>query len=209
MTQPNGQQPARRRPPVVRDDGLPVVVWRAWVLRPDRRSQGGRPLLTGIYGYPWRGPELEAKCTQQDAASGLPALGPERTDRYHRVIPDPACTCGIYARKEQLTDPPRVWRRHPQVSGFVELSGRIIETEDAYRAQRARIVGPLRLTLPGPPAWLEAVAGRPLAPLRVTTDEQRYRVSYRRGSSGVPVHVWHEQVRRGIAARYGVALVTL
>lgn len=53
-----------------------------------------------------------------------------------KTVPGWDCTCGIYATKTEQ----RVWSSDPLVFGRVELSGHVIEHEDGYRAERARIV---------------------------------------------------------------------
>lgn len=54
-------------------------------------------------------------------------------DRLPHHAPDWDCRCGIYGLKEM---PVSV---EPGVTGIVELSGQVIEHEDGYRAEKARI----------------------------------------------------------------------
>ena len=61
------------------------------------------------------------------------------------------------------------------VSGFVELSGRRIETHAGFRSQYGRVVGPLRISLPAPPPWLGALSGRVARPYRVLVGDRSYR----------------------------------
>jgi hypothetical protein len=60
------------------------------------------------------------------------------------LAPDPDCSCGIYALKPGVPLPYYALRR-VTVEGTVELSGRVIEATRGYRAEHARILGPLRL----------------------------------------------------------------
>ena len=135
--------------PSVRVDPSPLVVWRTWLIAPERRrsSSTTTPMLTGLMGFPWRGPELDAKCTIQDPnPAGNPFARPT-VDRHHRKIPDPDCTCGLYAGRDDLVGPPMrlVPRGIPIATGFVELSGHVLESEQHWRAGHARIVGPLQI----------------------------------------------------------------
>lgn len=194
---------------IVYDAAPPVVVWRSWLLVPSTRRSVGGPLLTGMQGYPWLGAQLEAKCLQQVADATVADWATVRVDRHHPSVPAAHCTCGIHAVRDELNTPPHRWIRQPVVSGFVELSGRRVESARGYRSQYGRMVGPLRLRLPDPPPWLGLLSGQPPQPCRVLAGPHRYRVLWRPGRAGTPIHVWEEQMRRGLAARYGVALVVL
>jgi hypothetical protein len=72
-------------------------------------------VLVGHYGQPWPTSTMEAHC-----AVGHPA-------------PDWDCNCGIYATKQQFGS-------FGHVFGQVAMEGIVIEHEDGYRAERARIV---------------------------------------------------------------------
>lgn len=187
-----------------------MVVWRSWILAPPpRNGYGKEPVLTGTQGFPWWAAELEAKCTQQDRDDTVAGFATFRVDRHHPAIPEANCTCGIYAHRDELTRPASLWQRQPMVSGFVELTGRRIETVDGFRSQHARMIGPLRLRLPGPPPWLGLASSGQPEPRRIVTGPRGFKVLWRRGRAGLPVHVWEEQMRRGIAARYGIPLLML
>ena len=72
--------------------------------------------LLGAWGTVWRGPQLHARC-----AKGT------------HLAPAWNCACGIYGLKA----PPSP--QGDQVVGLVELSGKVIEHEDGYRAEHAAI----------------------------------------------------------------------
>ncbi len=184
------------------------VVRRSWKLVPG--PQG--PLLTGIFGFPWRHPVLQARCTDTEIGSG-PVFGNMRVDRHHRRVPSLDCTCGIYA-----SDEPQVgWLlRHSlmdsaMVTGFVRLSGRVLVTGPVYRAEEAHVVGPLTLT-PPPPRWPRRVGARlgvNRQIRRVTEDADRYLFWYTAGRRGVPIGEWYQQMSEALARRYAVEVVRL
>ena len=154
--------------PSLNGDGK--TVWRRWRVVPDRH----RALLTGLLGFPWRGPMLEARCTAVDPTS--------MRGHYHRVTPALGCTCGIYAAADDLdsTVLPRSPWGEPIVEGFVKLSGRVIREGPAIRASHAVITGPLILRpgRPHPPFH----AG--LQPRRLVNRGDRFRVKWTRHRSG-------------------------
>jgi hypothetical protein len=190
------------------------VLWRSWHVVPDT-PPGGQPvaLLTGIFGFPWREPVIDAKCTEQDRA----VLGVDmakQVDRHHRVVPDPSCTCGIYAGRDELVRPriARPPRSRPLVTGFVALAGRVIQERDVYRAQQARIVGPLTLWLGRPPLSAAAVAralGRRPRPQRVVTVRDRFEVVWTASRAGTPVAEWLARTAGELARRYGVDVIAI
>ena len=69
------------------------------------------------------------------------------------------------------------------------------------------MVGPLRIALPAPPPWLGMTSGRAPAAHRVLVGRRGYRVLWKPATAGLPVHVWEEQMRRGLAVRYGARVV--
>lgn len=181
-------------------------MWRTWLVRPDR---DGAPILTGIFGYPWPAATLDARCLHTERTSPLP-FTTATTGRYHRVVPDPACTCGVYAVRDPIQGAPRFVRvrSEPVVTGLVRLSGRVLAEPDRFRAQRATIVGPVALALPPPPLPVRLVA--PAArPRRVFPDAARYRVSWAGGSRGEPVARWRERTTAALMERYGVPVVSV
>jgi hypothetical protein len=123
-------------------DGIePIVGFRMWLYTIHRFQPQLHPInslghTTGP--SPWDGAEsgwVVASC----------AAGP--VDPEH--VPGWSCTCGFYATKNLpqfckaivLVDlPPREdGVKHGWIFGRVELAGKIVEHDDGYRAQRARI----------------------------------------------------------------------
>lgn len=204
---PTGAPPAEHGAP----GGRRPVLWRTWMVRPERVPAGGTvPLLTGLFGFPWRQATMDAKCTQRDRA--IDGFGMSTTmDRHHRVVPHPQCTCGIYAGADELVAarvPPPL-RGRPFVTGFVELSGRMIRTGDVTRAEHAAIIGPLTISA-GRPTWgaeISSRAGGHPRPTRVFTEREEYRVSWAPGRTGTPLPAWLREVASGLAERYGVPVV--
>ena len=119
----------------------PFLGYRRWVVRPSSVVGGssGEPVLgSAIVDHLWLEPEVVARCW------------PGRRSRFDPLTPTthtaPSldCRCGIYA----LRDPRGVdWPLDAAlcVEGAVELSGTVLEGERGFRAQRARIVGPLEV----------------------------------------------------------------
>jgi hypothetical protein len=189
----------------------PVVVWRTWLLTPERGPRNSvQPLLTGLYGFPWYAADVAAKCTMRDRAGGYLASGAFTVDRHHRVIPDPFCTCGIYAGRDELTVPrPHPVRTVPFATGFVELRGRVLATPDGFRAQQARIVGPLTIA-PGRPPVSAAVAmrlGVGLTPNRVVTGPSGYHTLWRSSTSN-RLDAWLRDTAAKLSDRYHVNVET-
>lgn len=187
-------------------DGL--MARRSWELVPG----AGTVLLRGLFGFPWPERDVQAKCTQRDYAGNADVFGVVRVDRHHPSVPAPGCTCGIYASEE----PPHHWltrrylARRVLVHGFVRLSGRVLFDGRRYRAEQARIEGPLVVAVPPP-----GVRGRRRTRRRrnsavVVTDGDRYRVAYgpwaKAARGGEGLETWHERVAEALAARYGVAV---
>jgi hypothetical protein len=73
--------------------------------------------------------------------------------------------CGIYAMKTPM-QPPRPW---VWAHGRVELSGKVFEGERGYRAERARVTGPLEIIAgAGPrPECLKPMCGRDAEWIRI------------------------------------------
>lgn len=201
-----------RQEPVVFDatpgaGASPIVGWRSWIVSPESISGRTRPLLTGLLGFPWRSPHLEAKCLLDDRDATLPSWTSFRADRHHAVIPDPGCSCGITAIAGEPSGPP--WYLHPRsvpvVSGFVELGGRLIARDGRYRAQRASIIGPLMFERPR--RWAPRFTER--RPVRVALERHRYRLVLGTGRRGVPLDEWIQQSAADLEDRYEVSVVAL
>lgn len=122
-------------------DGIePIVGFRVWFYE----LTGPRPHLypicsrgDGIASSPWDGAEsgwVVASC------------GADPVDPGH--VPGWKCTCGFYATKNRSTLEDALFllvhalderRDSGWILGRVELAGKIIEHDDGYRAQKARI----------------------------------------------------------------------
>lgn len=89
----------------------PIQGWRVW-------KWNGR-VLKGSYERDWPLDRLKADCVVCDDPPGWD------------------CPCGIYAMKDHRSLPSS--RSGPTIVGKVELSGRVVEHEDGYRASNARI----------------------------------------------------------------------
>ena len=123
-------------------DGIePIVGFRAWFYRLTESGPHLYPICSRrdvIASSPWDGGESEwvvASC------------GPDPVDPGH--MPAWECTCGFYATKTlpTLLRAPFVLMSAPGerradcgwILGRVELAGKIIEHDDGYRAEKARI----------------------------------------------------------------------
>lgn len=183
------------------------IVRRSWRLEP---SAGG-PILTGLFGFPWRDPLMQAKCTATEPAGPADPFGSVRLDRIHRFVPSPDCRCGLYA----TNDPRPGWlqRRYLRhaivVSGFVKLSGRVVQQGSEYRAEEAEIVGPLSISLPAPGVFrrLGARAGFHQQARRVIVDGDSFALRYRPGRHGVGLGDWLRDTSAALRGRYGVEVV--
>lgn len=187
------------------------VVRRTWVLRLEcQPGTDPRPLLTGVFGFPWRSTEMDAKCTMLDQSRAMGIGFSGKIDRHHRRIPAIECTCGIYGAADETIDaialaPSGV----PLVTGLVELSGHVIRSGAVLRAQHARIVGPLALDLGRKPLGLSIMqrVGIRTQPVRVRTARSALRVTWGVRHDDAEVTVWLANMRRTLAATYGVEVV--
>jgi hypothetical protein len=118
-------------------DGIePISAYRVWfytMARPRLHPLGAVGHLTG--SSPW------------DGAGSAWVVATCRRPTNHREVPDEACTCGFYSAKTI----PSLWRCVPVVDlrldtpgcgwivGRIQLAGKIIEHDDGYRSERARI----------------------------------------------------------------------
>ena len=124
-------------------DGIePIVGFRMWLYT----LTGSRPHLyplsskgDGVASSPWDGSEL---------GWVVASCGADPVDPGH--VPGWQCTCGFYATRNRSTlEDALFFLVHAfaegrddsgWILGRVELAGKIIEHDDGYRAQRARIV---------------------------------------------------------------------
>ena len=97
----------------------PVIGWRRFAVYPNSNEQD---ILVGPTGKPWQTSTLIARCLHES-----------KTSRH--VAPAWDCECGIYA----MTYPPSMSTSF-NVLAEVELSGRVIEHEYGYRAEKATIL---------------------------------------------------------------------
>lgn len=189
----------------------PTTVWRTWLVRPMSVGTDTEPTLTGVFGFPWRDSELDAKCAIQDLDTCATRPGPVRVDRHHPTIPHPGCTCGIYASTDLLATPATdlLPAATPVATGFVELSGRLLTRGSVVRAQHARIIGPLTIGPGRPPLTVRLArrAGLSLEPTRVALEEQRYRVVWGAGRIGETYDEWLAAAASGLSSRYRVSVV--
>lgn len=191
---------AQLAPPIRVPDlsGEGSVVWRRWRVVPER---SGRPLLTGLLGFPWPERLVEARCAALDPLN----RGGREPGRYHRRVPASDCTCGIYASRGDL-DPaalPVPRRAEPVVEGFVRLSGRIIEGASGLRAARAEVIGPLLVRVGRPPiprAWTT------VHPAGLRTLPDRYKVIWQRTTRVEPIDLLRP-VCVALAERYQCSVV--
>jgi hypothetical protein len=97
----------------------------------------------------------------------------------------------------------------PVVTGFVELSGRLIAKDATIRAQHARIVGPLTVGPGRPPvaARLARKLGFDSRPTRVTSERGGYRVVWGAGRVGLSWGEWLEDAADALTVRYRVEIV--
>jgi len=193
-------------------DPSPRVVWRTWVIAPHRDPKHrATAILTGVFGFPWHGPELQARCTADDTATRIVSGAPRPGGRHHPSVPDPACTCGIYASAD-LTETPAIGLlppAQPIATGFVRLGGTTMRSGVVIRAQLAEIIGPITL-LPGKPPLttriLDKAGYRPGAPL-VVVEGNRFRVSWSRARVGSPFAEWRRWARSELSHRYRVDVI--
>lgn len=195
-------------PPIDLGEAGSLVALRSWLIVPERlpldRTQ---PMLTGLYGYPWRTRRLDARCTATTRLDHDFTL-PPRIERHHMTVPEATCSCGIYANRDETSE--RVELHSPVgvpvVTGFVELSGRTIAESATYRAQRAVIVGPLTLD-PGRPPLGVALLRRPVGPQRVTNVGAGFRVRWALRPTGEKWVEWAMTTSRSLAERYEVEVL--
>lgn len=183
------------------------VVRRSWKLDPSV----GEPRLAGLFGFPWPEPVVQAKCTLSRPAGPGDLFGTVRVDQTHRAVPSVGCSCGIYAGDNLRFG---WWQRGSLrtallVSGFVRLSGRVLEHRGVYRAEEATVVGPLSIAVPAPGRirrWGRR-AGLSQQVARIVADGDVYRARFGAHGPGVAVDVWLGDAIAALSERYGVAVL--
>ena len=204
---------ARRRgaraesPPAEHGDG-PLVVWRTWLIKPDGPKRD--TILTGLNGFRWLEPEMDAKCVLQERVPGDVRPGTRTVDRHHDVIPAAHCSCGIYAGRDELVSQrhPLPPSRTPYATGFVKLSGRILIAGDTLRAQHATMIGPITLLSGRRPWWHRALPARLAArPPRVLTDRDRFRTVWTEQRVGEVADRWLQHTAATLVDRYRVGVL--
>lgn len=176
------------------DRGL--VLRRTWVIAPHHRpSRSPTAILTGLFGFPWPAASLEAKC-----AAG----------HHHRVVPDPHCTCGIYACGDGSAIPGDgvLPIGRPVAHGFVALDGAAVTVDGVTRAQRATVVGPLVIGAGRPSLTVRTAhrLGAATRPATVVDEVAGYRVTWGGGTVGVAYAEWRAWAAAHLSDRYGVSV---
>lgn len=113
-----------------------ITAWRAWAAKPTSDGWRLEALGKSVIWEPKKA--IEAKCVQS-----LPTLqsvfpGRQETSPRH-LAPQSACNCGVWAFKELDNLVAAIGSDYKEVKvlGQVSLWGRIIETENGYRAEKA------------------------------------------------------------------------
>ncbi len=184
----------------------PIVALRNWLVAPEHLPRDRtRPVLAGIYGYRWPTADLDARCTaRRHHTFGLPP----HPDSYHPALPDPSCSCGIYAVRSEAELPPnfRTPAGVPVVGGFVALSGRVVAGPRTLRGQHATIIGPLTL-LPGRPPPIASIFRRPALPHNVVQTGDGFRVRWSTHGEAAGWMTWARSTARLLEDRYRVEIL--
>lgn len=186
----------------------PFVGHRLWRVAPAGRygNEPGDPILTSATTSTiWEGPRHVAGCRTR-----LPLRIGRSTLRPHPEQPAPVlgCRCGIYAMKDPMR-PPRPWM---WAQGSVELSGIVFEGSRGYRAERARIVGPLEIIagMGCRPACLKPLCPRRADWIRIGPTLYLPRCDDHLEPPGsftnLPLMDFLDRVAESFAVRYGVTI---
>ena len=183
-----------------------LLARRSWELVPS----SGTVLLQGLLGFPWPKRDAQAKCTERDYGRRTEIFSPSRVDRHHKAVPAVGCTCGIYAlaEPEDQSAMHRHLGRRFLVHGFVWLGGRILYDGKVYRAERARIEGPLVVSVPKPRRW-DHRRHRSSASW-VLADGDRFRIAHgtwaKAARGAIELGAWHQTIADQLGARYGITV---
>ncbi len=125
---------------LVSDDS--VVAYRSWRIDLETMSDGrwGPVLVGGLSGVRWPSVELLATCDQRL----------RQGDAHPRAAaPVFVCSCGIYGASTPEAGFAWEFAGWPALgaTGATELSGRIYRSVTEYRAEEARIIGPLEVRI--------------------------------------------------------------
>ncbi len=123
-----------------------LVAYRAWAFSPPAKD----PILKSLNNFmPWAPDRWTRAQCLFPRANGVPHTAPlER------------CSCGIYAAKTMALPVMLAQQQAQALVGRVELAGKIIEHDDGYRAEFARVVE--LLPAPGQESaaeWIASVYG--------------------------------------------------
>lgn len=140
----------------------------------------------------------------------------QETGHHQEPAPHTDCRCGIYAMKPGRADqgPTNVFQHLPVLTGFVELSGKVIEGASGYRGQKAAIIPPfeLNVTCAG---GLSTSSPCATPPSQVFELDYEYRsfCSAHLSSAGSPigedVDEWLNRVVEQLVSRYQVDVVSI
>lgn len=105
----------------------PIKAWRAWHVDPTGS------LIATAQHYVWKEGQNTCTCVKTDIS----------VIKSHHIPPEIDCACGFWALKTQ--DDVFNYFNAEIVVGEIEMWGKIVEAENGYRAEHARII---RLFLP-------------------------------------------------------------
>lgn len=174
---------------------------RLWRVAP----VAGEPMLASVTtGDSWSGPTQEARCH-----AGVQLIPRERRpdsgSHPGKAAPVIDCSCGLYASKEPTSPPQRMaW-----AAGQVRLTGRVLEGERGYRAERAEMVGDLRLIIgmgPGPAMCTTPPCREPATRVRMGSTSYLGRCSRHASDESMALDQFAGFVDAAFRKRYGVGL---
>lgn len=186
----------------------PFVGWRIWAITDPWPSEEFEGLvLRGAWGRAWPDVELEARCLRPPIrdSSFSALLNARETNEHSESAPHPYCSCGIYARQPGSGDEQWVVRiQHlPKAAGFIAMTGTVIEGSKGFRAERARIVGPVEVWVPCADCGDQAAT--------VATTERDFRGRCRRHQNSeetaTTVEEWTAMALSDLGQRYRVPII--
>lgn len=189
----------------------PLVGYRSWMVMPDRQGIG--LALQSIHvPYQWGAGVNVAACNTS---------GSNRVE-HEESSPGRKCACGFYCAKgdDSLESWDHLIQYRVHATGFVALSGRIIECTAGYKAGQAEILDPIVLETPcagrqkndqgfSIPCGHEVVGlGLPIP------NDYRYKAVCTEHlpllgtEPAVNVELWAQEAARILSAKYGVEVLT-